>query len=109
MDFTACARSGFTDAITFRSVTALCARFGIQWLPSAMYWLLAALAERSGQGGQRVDTSVIGALVRLQDLVMNQHFLIARFPRFNRQTAQNPMFNFYRASDGKCSSGLLQR
>lgn len=63
----------------------------------------AALYAREKMGkGQLVDTSLMGALIDLQRLVLNAPCILGQeFPRVSREAAGNPLYNHYRAKDGK--------
>lgn len=72
---------------------SICTAFGI----------LAALMARERLGvGQEVDTSITGGITWLQATLLNVTLSTGREPGpHNRQEAGNPLFNIYRAGDGK--------
>ncbi|MFA4835189.1 MAG: CoA transferase [Dehalococcoidia bacterium] len=105
MDPVVAARSGFIDALTPPGQTPQYV-LGFGDLMAAVMLvqgILAALTARERLGvGQKVEASVLGSLVWLQNLIVNMHLLTGHgFPRFDRFGVQNPMSNFYQCSDGK--------
>jgi len=106
MDPTAAARSGLMDAMAPPGHDPhYVGGFGDMMAGIMLcHGILAALAARDRSGvGQRVDASVIGSLVWLQNLVINVNYL-GESPdiiRFDRSTITNPMAQIYRGSDDK--------
>ena len=105
MDPTAAARSGFMDAISLPGQSPQYVLGFGDLMAGVMlsHGLLAAVAARERLGvGQKVEASVLGSLVWLQNLILNMHLLTGLgFPRFNRLGVGNPMSNLYQCSDGK--------
>ena len=106
MDPVAAARSGLMDTLTPPGhAPHYVSGFG-DMMTGVMpcNGLLAALAARDRTGlGQRVDTSVIGSLVWLQNMVINVYYM-GQSPdifRFSRSDSPNPMSQIYRCSDDK--------
>lgn len=106
MDPTAAARSGLMDTLTPPGHTPFYAGGFGDMMAGVMlsYGLLAALAARDRIGlGQRVDTSVIGSLVWLQNLIINVYYM-GKSPdiiRFDRAAMPNPMHQIYLCKDDK--------
>jgi len=65
--------------------------------------ICAALYAREKTGkGQLVDTSLLGSCIDMQRLVLNAPCILGQeFPREDRTTAGNPLYNHYKAKDGK--------
>ena len=67
------------------------------------YGVLVALLVRERMGiGQKVDVSQLGSLMMLEGLAVNsQLFLHRDYLLENRKKATNPLWNYYKCSDGK--------
>ena len=67
------------------------------------YGILVALLVRERMGiGQKVDVSQLGSLMMLEGLAVNsQLFLHRDYLLENRKKATNPLWNYYKCSDGK--------
>ena len=67
------------------------------------YGVLVALLVRERMGiGQKVDVSQLGSLMMLEGLAVNSQLILHRdYPLENRKKANNPLWNYYKCSDGK--------
>ena len=67
------------------------------------YGVLVALLVRERVGiGQKVDISQLGSLMMLEGCAVNRQLLMHRdWPLENRKRVLNPLWNYYRCSDGK--------
>jgi len=69
----------------------------------AAFGIVAALQAREKTGrGQLVDSSMLGAMIELEGLVLTAPCMLGgEFPRPVRATARNPLYNHYKCKDGK--------
>ena len=67
------------------------------------YGVLVALLVRERLGiGQKVDVSQLGSLMMLEGLAVNSQLMLHRYyPLENRKKVNNPLWNYYKCSDGK--------
>jgi crotonobetainyl-CoA:carnitine CoA-transferase CaiB-like acyl-CoA transferase len=67
------------------------------------YGVLVALLVRERLGiGQKVDVSQLGSLMMLQGMAVNSQLILHRdYPLENRKKVNNPLWNYYKCSDGK--------
>ena len=67
------------------------------------YGVLVALLVRERMGiGQKVDVSQLGSLMMLEGLAVNSQLMLHRYyPLENRKKVNNPLWNYYKCSDGK--------
>ena len=67
------------------------------------YGVLVALLVRERMGiGQKVDVSQLGSLMMLEGLAVNSQLIMHRdYPLENRKKVNNPLWNYYKCSDGK--------
>lgn len=56
--------------------------------------------ERTGEG-QKVDCSLLGAMLQLQQLALFTHLMGRGAPRVGRTQARNPLWNHYKCGDGQ--------
>jgi crotonobetainyl-CoA:carnitine CoA-transferase CaiB-like acyl-CoA transferase len=67
------------------------------------YGVLAALVARERYGkGQKVDSSMLGSMIAWQGLMIGRGLYLNEFAsQQKRESAKNPLWNFYRCRDGK--------
>ena len=67
------------------------------------YGVMVALLVRERMGvGQKVDVSQLGSLMMLEGLAVNSRLILHRdYHLENRKKANNPLWNYYKCSDGK--------
>ena len=67
------------------------------------YGVLVALLVRERMGiGQKVDVSQLGSLMMLEGFAVNSQLIMHRdYPLENRKKVNNPLWNYYKCSDGK--------
>jgi crotonobetainyl-CoA:carnitine CoA-transferase CaiB-like acyl-CoA transferase len=67
------------------------------------YGVMVALLVRERIGiGQKVDVSQLGSLMMLEGLAVNSRLILHRdYLLENRKKANNPLWNYYKCSDGK--------
>ena len=67
------------------------------------YGILVALLVRERMGiGQKVDISQLGSLMMLEGCAINTQLITHRdWPMENRKEVNNPLWNYYKCSDGK--------
>jgi len=100
------ARAGFMDAAAPAEQPPIYMQGGIADQMGAImlaYGILAALVARERLGiGQKVDASHLGSMMWLQSLSIHAFLLMGKeLPKWRRDRAANPMFNYYRCADGK--------
>jgi crotonobetainyl-CoA:carnitine CoA-transferase CaiB-like acyl-CoA transferase len=69
----------------------------------AAFGIVNALYTKQVSGiGQKVDSSMLGAMIELEGLVLAGPCILGKeFPRQNRARAGNPLYNHYQCKDGK--------
>ncbi len=67
------------------------------------YGILAALLRRQKTGeGQELHVSQLGAMMNLMGNTISSRLWMGKaFPRFDHESARNPLFNYYCCKDGK--------
>jgi crotonobetainyl-CoA:carnitine CoA-transferase CaiB-like acyl-CoA transferase len=92
--------AGFPDMPPLALASGICDQMGGI---IAAWGILAALVGRERLGvGQEVNTSLLGSLLALQGLNVNQRLWLGqKQERINRSKARNPLWNYYQCSDGK--------
>jgi len=107
VDLTGQARSGYLALTALEDGTpryvgtyALADQVGAMML--AQGTLLAILARERDGVGQDVDVSQLGSMLSLQALALNNYLMMgAEPPRPRQDRPANPIFNLYRARDGR--------
>jgi crotonobetainyl-CoA:carnitine CoA-transferase CaiB-like acyl-CoA transferase len=92
--------AGYPDMPPLTLASGVCDQMGAI---VAAWGILAALVARERLGvGQEVNTSLLGSLLALQGLNINQRLWLGqKQKRIDRNKAGNPLWNYYRCSDNK--------
>lgn len=103
---TAMARSGMLEMVRGRDMPPLIWPSGIGDLigaTTAVIGILAALQARQVLGrGQKVSTSLLASLIAIETAQFHAWLLAgAEFPKRDRATMGNPLYNHYRCADDK--------
>lgn len=100
------ARAGFMNAASLAEQPPVYMQGGIADQMGAImlaYGILAALVARERLGiGQKVDASHLGSMMWLQSLAIHAFLFEGKeLPKWRRDRAANPIFNYYKCADGK--------
>jgi crotonobetainyl-CoA:carnitine CoA-transferase CaiB-like acyl-CoA transferase len=92
--------AGFPDMPPLPLASGMCDQMGAIILS---WGILAALVARERLGvGQQVNTSLLGGVLALQGLNVNQRLWLGqKQERTDRAKARNPLWNYYQCRDGK--------
>ncbi len=106
MDYLGLARSGIMNAVGSPDGPPLAVQGAIaDQMGGTMlaFGIITALFARERSGvGQQIDASLLGGMSWLQGLSMASRLMIGNeLPRFNRESAFNPLWNHYRCADDR--------
>lgn len=105
-DFTGLARSGIMNMVGDPSTPPQNIQGGIADQMGAVVaanGIVIALLTREHTGeGQEVNTSLLGSMIWLQAMAMSMYLTLgAQWPRTDRATVANPLWNYYRCQDDR--------